>query len=99
MMRMDSKDLEKVLAGNPVLSEEERIALRYLNMMHDMLQDQNSLFARIEGASVEGYRKRYQKAVEHGIMVEDYAVELKLVEDAGFRKRIFGLYKTQCQRP
>ncbi len=69
------------------------------NTMHSFVAYKNidSLFAEIESADVERCRRRYQIAVESGIQTlkEAYAVELRLVEDRDFRRRIFDLYKNK----
>ena len=102
----DSETFDGVLAALPV-SEEEAIALRYLNLRHASYEliglnlgyeiaymNLDHLSTAIEHENLQAYQRRHRRML--GLpMEEDYRVQLKLVEDAPFRERIFDIYKSK----
>ncbi|MEK6809217.1 MAG: hypothetical protein AABY40_00950 [Nanoarchaeota archaeon] len=103
----DSETFDGILAGLSV-SEEEAIALRYLSFRHESYvplgkglgyivayESLDDLFTAIKNADLKAYQRRYDRILQLGIrsLDEDYRVQLKLVKDATFQKRVFDIYE------
>lgn len=103
----DSKNIDGILDSLP-LSEEEAIALRYLNLRHTSYEPLGQglgygvayhsfdhLFKTIENEDLRAYQKRYRKALGFPGLEQEYRVQLKLIEDPSFRVKIFDIYKSK----
>src|SRR3989344_5017972 len=99
----DSRIFDSILTGLPV-SEEEAIALGYLSLRHGSYaplgkglgymvayESLDDLFTAIRNEDLRAYQRRYNRIKGLGVrsMNEDYRVQLKLVEDAEFQKKVF----------